>query len=300
MPGFLNLNKPFGLTSHDCVARLRRLLKQKRIGHGGTLDPAATGVLPIAIGRATRLLQYLSHQKAYQAKIRFGVTTTTDDLEGEVLTQIPAAQLTLAQVQTELPQFEGKIAQIPPSYSAIQVGGKRLYELARSGQAVTAPVRQVEIQQIEVVNWQPGDFPELEVKIFCGTGTYIRSIARDLGAALGTGGTLAALVRTASSGFQLADSLTFEQLTEQLAANQFLPTPPAAVLQHLPSLTLSELQAKRWQQGQRMAWAEVDQGTNPAVDLASYQIWQPDGAFLGIGQASEIEGNKLLVPKLVW
>lgn len=133
MNGFLNLNKPFGLTSHDCVARVRRLLHLKRVGHGGTLDPAAIGVLPIALGRATRLLQYLSHDKAYRATVRFGVRTATDDMAGEVLAADPCPQLTLPEVQKFLPQFLGKIQQIPPSYSAIQVGGKRLYELARAG-----------------------------------------------------------------------------------------------------------------------------------------------------------------------
>jgi len=157
--GFVNLNKPGGLTSHDCVARLRKLLRLKRIGHGGTLDPAATGVLPIALGKATRLLQYLSHEKAYRARIRFGITTSTDDLEGEILTQRDASDLTLAEVQTALPQFVGKIEQIPPSYSAIQVGGKRLYELARAGQLVEAPLRQVEVHQIQILDWHPGELP---------------------------------------------------------------------------------------------------------------------------------------------
>lgn len=305
MQGFLNLNKPFGLTSHDCVARVRRLLKLKRVGHGGTLDPAATGVLPIAIGKATRLLQYLADQKAYRAKIRFGMTTATDDLEGEILSQRPAPDLTLAQIQRALPQFEGKIEQIPPSYSAIQVDGKRLYELARAGQPVEAPLRSVEVHCIEILDWQPGPFPEIEVAIDCGPGTYIRSIARDLGAVLGTGGTLAALTRTASSGFQLSSSLTLEQITDQLEAQTFFLIPPTEVLQHLPSLGLSAQHAKRWQQGQRIAWEDV---SSTDKDLAGWlslpstpcQIYSSTEKFLGIGQVTESEAGKLLVPKLVW
>lgn len=305
MQGFLNLNKPTGLTSHDCVARVRRLLKLKRVGHGGTLDPAATGVLPIAVGKATRLLQYLSHQKAYRARIRLGITTATDDLEGEILSQTPAADLTLAQVQPVLSQFEGKIEQIPPSYSAIQVDGKRLYELARAGQPVVAPVRWVEVFQIEVLDWQAGEFPELEVAITCGTGTYIRSIARDLGAVLGTGGTLATLIRTASSGFQLADSLTLEQLTEQIESRTFHPIPVTRALQHLSSLTLSEPEAKRWRQGQRLPWEDLIMAKEAAANFpflssAPCQIQQSDGQFLGIGQVTESEAGRLLVPKLVW
>lgn len=304
MDGFLNLNKPFGLTSHDCVAQVRRLLKLRRVGHGGTLDPAATGVLPIAIGKATRLLQYLSHQKAYRAKIRFGITTTTDDLEGEILTQAPAPALMLQQIQQALPQFEGKIEQIPPSYSAIQVGGKRLYELARAGQAVEAPVRLVEIHRIEVLGWQAGDFPELEVAIDCGTGTYIRSIARDLGAVLGTGGTLAALTRTMSSGFQLSNSLSLEELAHQIEAATFCPIPPLSALEHLPLITLSEPLAKRWQQGQRLNWEDLTEAALEAdfqtLQLTPCRVQQPNRQFLGIGQATTSETGKLLIPKLVW
>lgn len=301
MQGFLNLNKPFGLTSHDCVARVRRLLKLKRVGHGGTLDPAATGVLPIAIGKATRLLQYLSHQKAYRATIRFGITTTTDDLQGEVLTEVPAPNLTLTQIQQALRQFEGKIQQIPPSYSAIQVGGKRLYELARAGQPVEAPVRTVEVFRIEILDWRPGAFPELELVIACGTGTYIRSIARDLGSILGSGGTLAALIRTESSGFQLTDSLTLDTLAKQVEAESFSPIPPAVALPHLPQITLSDLQVSRWRQGQRLAWEDLLESAHTTPQFTSpYQLHQLDGQFLGIGQAIEPETAPLLIPKLVW
>ena len=307
MQGFLNLNKSAGFTSHDCVARLRKLLHLKRIGHGGTLDPAATGVLPIALGKATRLLQYLPQAKAYQARIRFGVTTSTDDLEGEVLTQANAAHLTLAQIEAALPQFVGSIAQIPPSYSAIQVGGKRLYELARAGQLVEAPLRQVEVQQIQVLGWHPGEFPELDLAIACGGGTYIRSIARDLGAALETGGTLAGLIRTHSSGFDLAESLTLEALAEQLEAGSFTPIAPTIALP-LPIVTLpaalSEALTQRWRQGQRLNWADLAKA-NPH-DFAQLcqrpcQVERRDGEYLGIGQAASAEtGEMLLIPKLVW
>ena len=129
MDGFLNLNKPVGFTSHDCVAKLRRLLNTRRIGHAGTLDPLATGVLPIAVGRATRLLQFLRSDKAYRAIVRFGVSSTTDDLEGEILNQQPVPYLDLAEVKVALQQFQGTIQQVPPIYSAIQVDGKRLYDL---------------------------------------------------------------------------------------------------------------------------------------------------------------------------
>ena len=211
MQGFLNLYKPAGITSHDGVARVRRLLRLKRVGHGGTLDPAATGVLPIAVGRATRLLQFLSADKAYQATIQLGVKTTTDDLAGEVTYTQPVDKLSLEQVANALQQFTGKIQQVPPQYSAIQVKGERLYNLARRGEQVEVPARTVEIYQIEVLDWRPGDFPQVDVAIACGAGTYIRAIARDLGRALQAGGTLAALQRTQSSGMRSADSLSLEE-----------------------------------------------------------------------------------------
>ncbi|NJO42390.1 MAG: tRNA pseudouridine(55) synthase TruB [Cyanobacteria bacterium CRU_2_1] len=295
MNGFLNLNKPFGLTSHDCVARVRKLLRLKRVGHGGTLDPAATGVLPIAIGKATRLLQYLSHEKAYRATIRFGVKTTTDDLEGDVLTANPVPWLTLANVQPQLSQFEGTIQQIPPSYSAIQIGGKRLYALARAGEAIEAPVRTVEIYRIEVLDWRSGSFPELDVAIACGTGTYIRSIARDLGDALETGGTLAALTRTHSNGFKLENSLTLEIFAEQLQSATFQQIAPDIPLQHLTTITLSTEPAKRWCQGQRL----VNQANESSADSIA-RIYHENGQFLGIGRSVVSQGEWVLLPKLVW
>lgn len=286
MQGFLNLNKPSGLTSHDCVARLRRILGTKKIGHGGTLDPAASGVLPIAVGRATRLLPYLASDKAYRAVIRFGVTTTTDDLEGEILRQEPAPQLTLEDIQAVLPQFQGEIEQIPPSYSAIQVGGQRLYDLARRGQAVVPPPRRVWVKEIRILDWQPGEWPELTVAIACGPGTYIRSLARDLGQCLGTGATLATLLRTRSNGFDLADSVTLEALQQTAGTAPPPLIPPHQVLTHLPSLSLSPEDARRWCQGQhpRCSPAALAIHPNPAQE---YRI-MADQEFLGIGQLQAV------------
>jgi tRNA pseudouridine55 synthase len=293
MDGFLNLHKPAGMTSHDCVARVRRSLKMKRVGHGGTLDPAATGVLPIALGRATRLLQFLRQDKAYRAIARFGLTTTTDDLEGDILTQTPAAHLTRDQVEALLPKFLGTIQQVPPAYSAIQVGGQRLYDLARAGVAVEVPVRTVEVYSIELLDWRPGDFPEAELAIACGAGTYIRSIARDLGSLLGPGGTLAKLIRTQSHGFDLADSLTLEDLAAQIEAGTFKPIPAAIALAHLPALTLAQPDALRWGQGQPIA-------TEPITPLnAPLRVHDSGNQFLGIGKFRATQGGTCLVPWVV-
>ena len=281
MQGFLNLNKPFGFTSHDCVAVVRRSLKLKRVGHAGTLDPAATGVLPIALGKATRLLQYLPQDKAYRATIRLGQRTDTDDLQGETLDSQPVPDLNLATVEAALQPFKGTIQQIPPNYSAIQVAGKRLYDLARAGEAIAVPPRSVEVYSLEVLDWRSGDFPEIELAIACGSGTYIRSIARDLGEALQVGGTLAALIRTASSGFDLGDSLTFEDLETQLQQGTFQPTAPEVALTHLATIELPVDQAKRWCQGQRVAVAPGMTGT--------VQVRDPTDRFLGIGSFSQAE-----------
>ena len=304
MHGFLNLNKPAGLTSHDCVARLRKLLRTKKVGHGGTLDPAATGVLPIAVGKATRLLQYLSHQKSYRATVRFGLRTTTDDLEGEVLSQFDASGLTQDQVKAALPKFQGTIAQIPPSYSAIQVGGKRLYELARSGETVEAPVRTVQIDRLEILDWRPGEYPELDLAIDCGTGTYIRSIARDLGDVLGTGGTLAKLLRTRSSDFFLQDSLSLEAVAAQMEANTLSLMLPSIALGQMPIAVLNSDQALVWSQGKRLSLEQIQ----IEQESSYFQVQNQSGQFLGIGQVlteanaqpNAVQDHRLLQPKLVW
>lgn len=318
MTGFLNLNKPLGWTSHDCVAKVRGLLKTKKVGHGGTLDPKATGVLPLAIGRATRLLQYLPDDKAYRATVRFGITTITDDLEGEVMSRAAVPQLYLAQIEAVLPQFIGKIEQIPPQYSAIQVGGKRLYDLARAGVAVDVPSREVEVSAIEVLHWQPGDFPEVTLAIACGGGTYIRAIARDLGAVLGCGATLVQLERTESSGFHLRDSCTLEELIEQVERQQddssgtlletlldgglaggLALTPPEVAIAHLPRVVLPEDLAQRWCVGQRFE-LELEATYLQAESLA---VFTEDNRFLGIGtwKPSRTQGELTpqFAPKLV-
>ncbi|HEY9825333.1 MAG TPA: tRNA pseudouridine(55) synthase TruB [Stenomitos sp.] len=290
MLGFINLNKPEGWTSHDCVARVRRILSTKRVGHGGTLDPSATGVLPIAVGTATRLLQFLPTAKAYRATIRLGVQTTTDDLAGDVLETKSAAAVDLSQIMDILPSFEGQINQIPPIYSAIQVNGQRLYKLARQGETVQPEPRKVEIYQIKVIDWRIDhpDHPELTLQIDCGPGTYIRSIARDLGELLHTGATLACLVRTHSCGLDLRDSISLEDLAQQALQNHVQLIPPAQVLTHLPKLPLAEGLARRWVQGQAIALF-------PPVADEWVQV-QDDSARL-LGVAHVLEGR--LQPKVV-
>jgi tRNA pseudouridine55 synthase len=294
--GFLNLNKPLGLTSHDCVARVRRLLKLKRVGHAGTLDPAASGVLPIAVGRATRLLQYLNADKTYRATVCFGMTTATDDLEGEILTQQPVPDLTLEAINAVLSQFLGRIQQVPPVYSAIQVQGQRLYQLARSGVAVEVPSREVEIYRIQVLDWQAGAFPKLELEIACGSGTYIRAIARDLGAVLEVGATLAKLQRTVSNSFDLAQAIEFDPLEQQIQQQHLQLHPADQPLQHLPAIDLAAAWAKRWRQGQRLAWSDLSPSEPIDQPLRIYSQSQ----FLGVAGIVIFEGQPVLQPSMVY
>lgn len=300
MDGFLNLHKPLKVTSHDCVARLRRLLKTKKIGHAGTLDPMADGVLPVAIGRATRLLPFLTAAKAYRAIVRFGLTTATDDLEGEVLTQQACPQVTLEQVVALLPKFVGTIDQIPPAFSAIQVDGKRLYDLARSGQAVAVPMRTVEVFEIQVLGWRSGDFPELDLEIRCGGGTYIRAIARDLGAVLGTGATLAGLTRTHSSGFDQGNSWTFEALEGAIADQSFALITVEQPLMHHPAIVLNDEQTWRWCNGQKIAPPQPDLPIGQIYRARRYNPETQQQDFLGIAAVETKEDFVFLRAKMAY
>jgi len=210
--GFLNLNKPLHLTSHDVVAQVRRpyraLTGSKKVGHAGTLDPLADGVLVICLGAATRLSEYVMRgRKVYRATIQFGVTTTTYDAAGEVLERKSADHLDIATVRRAMSAFVGEIEQIPPMFSAIKIRGKKLYELARQGKTVEREARAVTIHALKALSWRS---PVLEVEVACSAGTYIRSLAHDLGAALGVGGHLAGLTRAASGSFKLEHSLTLD------------------------------------------------------------------------------------------
>ncbi|AFZ54711.1 tRNA pseudouridine(55) synthase TruB [Cyanobacterium aponinum] len=291
MNGFLNLNKPQNFTSHDCVAKLRKILKTKKIGHGGTLDPLATGVLPIAVGKATRLLQFLPSEKAYKARIKFGIQTTTDDLEGEIIRQQEVKDLTLAKIMDILPEFIGEIDQIPPAYSAIKKDGKKLYDLARKGAVIDIPIRKVFINKIEILNWQESDYPELDLKIVCGGGTYIRAIARDLGEKIGTGATLANLQRTLSCGMTLENSLTFEDVINQKTEEKLSLINLDFPLQNMPKIYLNEEESKNWLLGQKIS----------KITEANYQFYctyNHKNQFIGISEQREtIETN--IKPKIV-
>jgi tRNA pseudouridine55 synthase len=217
--GILVALKPAGPTSHDIVGLVRRLAATKRVGHGGTLDPFASGVLPLFLGRATRMVEYhLGDRKSYRATVCFGLSSTTDDLEGELIPALGAAP-SRAAVEDALPRFRGPISQRPPAYSAIKVAGRRAYAMARAGETVELQPRQVTVERLELRQWDDGDTsrPIAIFDVECSAGTYVRSLARDLGESVGSAAYLGALIRTASGPFTLDDGHSIERIRDAAA-----------------------------------------------------------------------------------
>lgn len=253
MFGLLNIDKPAGMTSRDVVNRVQRLVKPHKVGHAGTLDPLATGVLVIAIGPATRLVEYLQRMpKSYHGKFLLGRTSDTEDIEGQVVQMPDPPVPTADQLAAAVPQFLGTIQQQPPVFSALKVSGQRAYALARRGEAVELAERPVEIHELKIVRYE---YPELELLIRCGSGTYVRSLGRDLARAVGTDAVMSALRRMAIGPLNAADAIVFDQLTIELINERLLP--PALAVADLPVATVNEAECWKLVQGQAIAdrWA---------------------------------------------
>lgn len=273
--GLLNVSKPSGPTSHDIVAAVRRGTGERRVGHAGTLDPLASGVLILALGRATRLLEYLTaSRKEYVAGVRLGITTDTYDAEGEVVEARPVPPgLTSGQIEAELEDFHGVIQQVPPVYSAVKVGGKAAYARARAGEELDLPAREVEIYALELVDFQP---PDLTLRVECSPGTYIRSLAHDLGQALGTGAMLASLTRTASGSFRDADAVPWPVLEAAFADDswrEFL-LPADLALEGTPQIELDAESLRLVSNGMALGGKPVFPGLARA--------YAPDGRFVAV------------------
>jgi tRNA pseudouridine55 synthase len=256
MDGVLVIAKPAGPTSHDVVALVRRLAATRRVGHGGTLDPFASGVLPLFLGRATRLVEYhLGDRKGYRATVCFGASSTTDDLEGE-LTPSAAPAPSRAAVEAVLARFIGPISQRPPAYSAIKVAGRRAYAMARAGEHVELASREVTIHRLELLDWDgtDPDRPIAVVDVECSAGTYVRALARDLGEAVGGAAYLGALVRTASGPFRLDGAVSIDRAREAAAdgVERFaaLLLPVDAGLDELPELVVTDDEVRAIARGQ--------------------------------------------------
>ena len=291
---FINVDKPGGMTSHDVVYRVRKLTGIKQVGHAGTLDPMATGVMVVAVGKACRLLRFLEDDKSYLATIKLGLATDTDDIEGKVLAENPDAVSNppgLPALLEALAAFQGDIEQIPPYFSAIHVDGKRLYEMARAGLAPPEiKARPVTISKLELISYEA---PEVIIRVHCSKGTYIRSIARDLGIKLGLGGTLSALRRESSGRFQLDQAQTLEQLAQEIKA---VPIEDALTM---PALTVDDATAKRLVMGQKVA-------TEMAIERT---IKDTDDQYILIRAATSQKpfsvcrldsGEKILAPEVVF
>ena len=246
--GVLPLVKPPGMTSHDVVDCCRRWLQVRRVGHAGTLDPAAAGVLVVCVGAATRLAEYLSDMdKRYWAEIWLGVRTDSHDSDGRVEEVMPVARLDRSAVERALDELAGLQHQVPPAVSAVRHGGRRAYQWHRRGQSVALPPRPVRIHRLALLDWHPGPYPRLRLEVHCSKGTYIRALARDLGDRLGCGATLVALVRVAQGPFRLEDAVPLEQLAAAAEAGRApeLWLNPAEALSFLPAWVLTEEEVRR-------------------------------------------------------
>jgi len=248
--GLIIVDKPGGMTSHDVVARIRKLAGTRRVGHAGTLDPMATGVLVVGVEKATRLLGYLTlSEKEYAATIRLGQSTSTDDAEGEPARGASARGISRAALDAEVARLTGEISQVPPGVSAIKVGGQRAYKLTRAGAAPDLAARPVTVYEFAVGEVRPcGDYLDVDARIRCSSGTYIRALARDLGAALGTGGHLTALRRTAVGPYRLQQAHSLEDLSERMELTPL----PAAAAAAFPRLDLTADDARRLAHGVRI------------------------------------------------
>ncbi len=267
MNGILIMDKPAGFTSHDVVAKLRGIYHTRRIGHSGTLDPMATGVLPIFIGRATRAVEFAeSDEKTYVATLRLGVTTDTQDTTGTVLSTAPVT-CTEEEVRAACARFVGELEQTPPMYSAIRVDGKRLYELAREGKEIARPKRKITVFSIGVERCSDIEYA---LTVHCSKGTYIRTLCADIGAFLGCGGTMSSLRRTRAGVFTIADAHSFEDLTE---SPERLLLPVDHLFSQYPSCTVSASGERKCRNGAPVPYPEAKEGV-------TYRVYGSSGAFL--------------------
>ena len=265
MNGIVIVDKPQGWTSQDVVSKLRGVFKTRRIGHGGTLDPMATGVLPVFVGRATRGVEFFEHaEKTYEATLRFGISTDTEDITGTVLEE-REVHISEADLQRVLPKFRGKIQQIPPMYSAIKVNGQKLYDLARKGKEVERQPREIEIFKLECLEFHGG---EAKLLVHCSKGTYIRTLCKDIGAALGCGGCMAALRRVTAGEYTIDEAIALEELVVSENPQMHL-RPVDSMFRNYPRLTLTPNQEKRCRNGN------------------SFSVPYSDGTYRAYGQNEE-------------
>jgi len=286
--GYVVIDKPGGMSSHDVVSRVRRILGERRVGHAGTLDPAAVGVLPIAVGFATRTVEYLaSSHKSYRAEITFGIETDSADGDGAMIGDAQPVTFSESELMTAIAGYTGDSLQTPPMHSAVKVDGKRLYELARAGETAEVAPRPITIHRIECVQWAS---PVATIEIDCSKGTYVRSIARDIGRSMGPGAYLSNLVRTRTGPFTLADAMTLEDLADQANHHPWteLAFHPDMVLHDLPAAVVGSERALEWRQG-KLLKASQSSGV--------VRVYDTLGRWLGVGSA--VEDGQYVQPEKV-
>lgn len=292
MTGWICIDKPEGMTSFTAANRVRGILGLKKTGHTGTLDPMATGVLPIALSGTTRFIELLSvHEKAYTARVRLGLTTDTLDITGQVLFTA-AVSVTPSAIEAAASKFLGETLQTPPMYSALRQNGVRLYELARRGESVERPQRKIRISDIAVSDVTENEFT---LTVACSAGTYIRSLADDIGKALGCGAVLTALRRTAANGFTLDNCITLQKLEQLRDANLVgeVLLQADAPLMHYPAVTVTAAQGVRFSNGGSLLRARVG---NPETGV--YRVYDPTQKFLGLGVVENDESDSLSVKRV--
>ena len=284
MNGIVIIDKPAGWTSQDVVSKLRGALHTKRIGHGGTLDPMATGVLPVFVGRATRGVEFFEHaEKTYETTLRLGLTTDTEDISGTVLTEQDAF-VTGDQLEQVLQQFRGEILQVPPMYSALKINGKKLYELARAGKEVERQPRPVTIHELTLLGMEADG---IHLRVRCSKGTYIRTLCKDIGQALGCGGCMAALRRVQAGEYTAEEAVTLEQLLNAEDKEQFLRSVDS-MFRNYPAVSLTEKQEMRCRNGTSFTLGIAD---------GTYRAYSQSGEFLAL---SKVESGIMSTIKSFW
>ena len=297
--GFLILNKSKNCTSHDCVKRIKRIFNIKKVGHTGTLDPQVTGVLPLALGSATRFIQYLPQEKSYIGIIQLGIKTTTDDIHGEIMKQKKFPKLTFDDLDDTLNSFRGIIQQIPPQVSSVHVNGERAYKKSWRKEEFTLPSKEVKVESLILKDWNQAN-GQLRIEINCSSGTYIRSIARDLGILLKSEGCLYDLRRTKASGFSEDKSINLEYLINRHNEKDKFIIPIADALDHLPKIHLtSELDILYWRTGRQIEFKATNLIKNVYQSKQNkFLVFDDKYQLLGIGIYARKDFD-LLLPKLV-
>ena len=302
--GFLIIDKPKGFTSHDCVNKIRKVFGIKRVGHGGTLDPNVTGVLPIAVGQATRLFSYLPSDKHYKGIIQLGTRTTSDDSQGEVISIQAWPELAIHSLEQHLNKYRGEIQQCPPKISSVHIKGMRAYQRARKGETFDLPQRTIYIHQLQLLKWDQA-LGQIKIYIHCSSGTYIRALARDLGNDLGCGGCLTMLRRTQALGFHENQAFRLPTTSSEESSIKSKLLSPLQALKHLPQLQLTtEEELMNWRTGrkslisiERVQNSDQSMFPNHQQNSQFTVVRDPSDQMIGIG-----DWNRLLElqPKIVF